>query len=109
MKDKLKVFSVIGLMILGIYCIATKLREKELQNIDFINKNYKITKGVVIKKSIQKGNHIRVRYYVGDKEYIGIDGFTSSQKVNEGDTILVKYSFSKPELMISQFNEQFDR
>lgn len=109
MRDKLKVFGVIGLMALGIYFIATNLRQKELENIDFINKNYKITKGIVIKKSVQKGNHIRVKYHVGDKEYVGIDGFTSFQKINVGDTILVKYSVSKPELMISQFNEQFDR
>lgn len=108
MKDKLKVFGVIGLMFFGVYFIATNLRQQELENIDFINQNYKFTKGVVIKKSVQKGNHIRVKYKVDNKEYVGIDGFTSYQKVNEGDTIFVKYSISKPELMISQFNEQFN-
>jgi hypothetical protein len=109
MKDKLKVFGVIGLMTFGIYLIATNLREQELEDIDFINQNYKFTKGVVIKKSVQKGNHIRVKYNVDNKEYIGIDGFTSYQKVSKGDTVMVKYSVTKPELMISQFNEQFSK
>lgn len=108
MKDKLKVFGIIGIMAFVIYLIATNLRKQELKDIDFINQNYSLTKGVIIKKSLQKGNHIRVKYTVDNKEYIGIDGFTSHQKLSEGDTILVKYSVTKPNLMISQFNEQFD-
>ncbi|WP_343534602.1 hypothetical protein [Flavobacterium mesophilum] len=96
-------------MAFGVYFIATNLRQEELDNIDFINQNYNFTKGIVVKKSVQKGNHIRVKYEVDNKEYIGIDGFTSYQKVSEGDTIMVKYSVSKPELMISQFNEQFNK
>lgn len=107
MKDKLKIFGIIGLMVFGIYLIANNLREQELKDIDFINKNYKFTRGIVIKKSVQKGNHIRVKYNVDNKEYIGIDGFTSYQNVNKGDTIMVKYSTTKPELMITEFNEQF--
>ena len=107
MLDKLKVYGLLALVMFGIYYVATSLRDNELKNIDFINKDFKITKGVVIKKSVYKGNHIRVEYNVNGNEYIGIDGFTSYQKVNVGDSVDVKYSITKPELMITEFNEQF--
>lgn len=107
MIDKLKVFGILALIMFGVYYIATSLRDNELQNIDFINKDFKITKGVVVKKSVQKGNHIRVKYNVNGNQYTGIDGFTSYQKVNVGDSVGVKYSITKPELMITEFNEQY--
>jgi hypothetical protein len=107
MIDKLKVFGILAIIMFGVYYIATSLRDNELQNIDFINKDFKITKGVVIKKSVQKGNHISVEYNVNGNQYVGIDGFTDYQKVNVGDSIDVKYSITKPELMITEFNEQF--
>ncbi|WP_312994646.1 hypothetical protein [Chryseobacterium flavum] len=107
MKDKLKIFGILTLLMVSIYFIATYLRVGEINNIQQINKNFKITTGVVIKKSVQKGNHIWIRYNVNGNIYVESDGFLESQKVNVGDIIKVKYSIDKPELMITEFNEYF--
>ena len=107
MIDKLKAYGLKALVVLGVYYIAITGREKELQNIKFINTDFKITKGVVIKKSLQKGNHIWVKYNVNGNYYEDSDGFTDYQKVKVGDSVDVKYSATKPELMITEFNEYF--
>ena len=64
MKDKIKVFLTLAVMMTGIYFIATSLRSKELQNIEFINTDYKYSKGIVIKKTVYKGHSIKVKYIV---------------------------------------------
>lgn len=107
MKDKLKVFGILTLLMVSIYFIATYLRVGEINNIQQINKNFKITTGIVTRKSVQKGNHIWVKYNVNGNTYVESDGFLESQKVNVGDIIKVKYSIDKPELMITEFNEHF--
>ncbi|GAB0155372.1 hypothetical protein CHRYSEOSP005_06330 [Chryseobacterium sp. Alg-005] len=98
---------MLAILVLGIYYIATSLRKNELNNIEFINKDFKITQGIVTRKSVQKGNHLWVKYNVDGKEYVNSDGFIWYQKFNVGDTIRVKYSKTKPELMITEFNEYF--
>lgn len=107
MKDKIKVFGILTLLMIGIYYIATTLRKERLNNIDFINKDFKITNGIVTRKSVQKGNHLWVKYIVNKKVYIESDGFSEFQKFNVGDSVKIKYSVSKPNLMITQFNDQF--
>lgn len=107
MKDKLKIFGILVVMIGGIYFIATGLRNKRLENIDFIKTDYQTTKGIVTKISTYKGHSIHVKYKVGKYHYISSDGFDIENKIMVGDTIMVKYSTTKPELMITEFNEQF--
>lgn len=107
MKDKIKIFGILTLLMACIYFIATNLRIDEINNIKHINKNFKIVNGVITKKSVQKGNYIWVKYIVNGNIYVESDGFLESQKVDIGDSIKVKYSIDKPELMITEFNEYF--
>lgn len=107
MKDKIKIFGILTILLFGIYFFYTYLRENRLRDIEYINNNFKVTNGIVIRKSIQKGNHIWTKYSVKGRVYIESDGFSESQKVNVGDTIKIKYSIDKPELMITEFNEHF--
>ncbi|BAP29362.1 hypothetical protein H5J24_21490 [Chryseobacterium capnotolerans] len=107
MKDKLKVFATIAVLMLGIYFIATTIRKNVLEDIDYVNQDYEITNGIVTKKSTYKGNNVWVKYTVNGTEYIESDGFSESENFKVGDTVKVKYSKTKPELMITQFNDQF--
>lgn len=107
MKDKIKVFGILALLMFGIYGIYKFLENLRLNDIEYINKNYKIINGIVVKKSVQKGNSLRVKYRVNGSVYIESDGFLESKKVNIGDSIRVKYSIDKPELMITEFNDYF--
>jgi hypothetical protein len=107
-KEKLYIFLIILGMSSIIYFIATGLRNQELQNIEFIKNDYKITRGIITKKSVTKGRHIRVEYKVDGKLYENSDGFNENDNVQEGDSVYVKYSISKPELMIAEFNDEFN-
>lgn len=107
MKDKIKILFIIIFFIVGIYFIATKLTDLRDKDIEFINTDYKYSKGIVVKKSVYKGHSIRVKYKVKGKVYIGSDGIDIGNEIEEGDSIDIKYSTTKPELMITEFNEQF--
>ncbi len=106
-KEKIYIFFIILGMSSIVYFIATGLRNQELKNIDFINRDYKITRGIITKKSVNKGRHITVEYKVEGKLYKDSDGFNENDKIQEGDSIYVKYSISKPELMITEFNDEY--
>jgi|GEM_PF-1168049 len=106
-KEKIYIFFIILGMSSIVYFIATDLRNQELKNIEFINRDYKITRGIITKKSVNKGRHITVEYKVEGKLYKDSDGFNENDKIQEGDSIYVKYSISKPELMITEFNDEY--
>ncbi|MBW7675860.1 hypothetical protein [Chryseobacterium chendengshani] len=107
MKDKIKVFATLTLLMCGLYGIYKFLENRRSNDIELINKDFKIIDGIVVKKSVQKGNSLRVKYIVNGRVYIESDGFLESQKVNIGDSIRVKYSIDKPELIIIEFNDYF--
>lgn len=78
-----------------------------MEELKTINEDFNLSKGIVTYKSVYKGRHIRVKYFVNDKEFIGGDGISEDDIVNIGDTIIIKYSQQNPKLMITQFNERF--
>jgi hypothetical protein len=90
-----------------IYFIAIGLTEKRNQEIDFINQDHIIIRGIVIKKSTYKGLSIQVKYTVDGKYFEESDYFNENDKVEVGDCIFVKYSKLRPELMITEFNNEF--
>jgi hypothetical protein len=94
-------------MVSIVYFIATSLRNEELENIKFIKTNYKTTRGIITEKHTYKGNSIHVKYKVNGKVYEEIDGFEERYKFNEGDSIALKYSVSKPNLMITEYNDKY--
>jgi hypothetical protein len=106
-KEKTCIFLVIIGMSSVIYFIATSLRNQELKIIEFIKSDYQTTHGIVTKKSVHKGRHIIVQYRVNGRIYEDSDGFNESDNVQEGDSINLKYSKTKPELMITEFNEEY--
>ena len=91
-------------MIVGI-CFYLRTSRKE--DIEIINNSFDFTKGIVIKKTVYKSRSINVKYIVNGKSYIESDGINTEDNVSEGDSVVVKYSTEKPELMITQFNDEF--
>lgn len=106
-KDKilsLLTILLLSLIVMGIYFY---LRTSRKENIEIINNSFDFTKGIVIKKTVYKSRSINVKYIVNGKSYIESDGINIDDNVSEGDSVVVKYSTEKPELMITQFNDQF--
>jgi len=108
LKEKICIFLVLIGISSIIYFIVTGLTETRHQEIEFINQDFIITRGIVTKKYLYKGHSIRVKYIVNQKCFEGSDGFDEYDKVERGDSISVKYSKLKPELMITEFNDEFN-
>ena len=106
-KEKTYIFLILLGILSVIYFVATSLRETELNNIDFIKKDFNVTRGIITEKHTHKGNSIHVRYKVDGKVYEEIDGFNEKYGFNEGDSLTLKYSKSKPGLMITEYNDEY--
>jgi len=78
-----------------------------LDAIKYIKKDFVLTEGIVKEKNAYKGNFITVNYKVNDKIYEASDGIRATDNVEVGDTISLKYSKSRPELMMTIFNEEY--
>lgn len=102
--NKFKLAFCIIIFPLIIYFVATHFRNQRLKEIDFIKENFEFTKGIITKKSIHKGNSIHVRYIINKKTFEESDGFEEKYNFKEGDSIILKYSKTKPELMITEYN-----
>ncbi|QTV04809.1 hypothetical protein [Faecalibacter bovis] len=107
-KDKIITFLLILLVtiivITGVVYLISANDEKKLK---IINNSFKLTKGIVTNKNTYKGHFIKVKYIVNGRSYIESDGIDERDNINKGDSVMVKYSTEKPELMITQFNDNF--
>ncbi len=106
-KEKICIFLVLLGTTSIVYFIAMSLTKQREKEIEFINKDFSLTRGIITGKSVHKGRHVTVKYKVGEKYYEDSDGFNENDKVEEGDSVYVKYSKLKPELMITEFNDEY--
>ena len=106
-KEKFYIFLTLFGMLSILYFIATSLRNEELENIKFIKKDFKTTRGIITEKHTYKGNSIHVKYKANGNVYEEIDGFEEKYKFNEGDSITLIYSVTKPNLMLTEYNSEY--
>lgn len=106
---QIKLFLAIGIMTGVLYLMGLKSWNNRLREIAYIKRDFGIAKGIVTKKKTYKGRSVSVEYYVKGILYEGKDGFDKKYEndFDEGDSITIKYSTSKPELIINQFNTSY--
>ena len=104
--NRIKLFLAIGIMMGILYLMGLKSWNNRMREIAYIKQYCGITKGIVTKKRTYKGYSINVEYYVEGILYEGKDAFDDKYEndFEEGDSITIKYSKIKPELIINQFN-----
>lgn len=105
--DRLKLYLCILLPLVGIYFIATYLRGQREKEIELIKSDFEVTSGIITSKTVYKGKSIRVKYIVNNITYRESDGFDDKFNFKVGDSIKLKYSKTKPQLMITEFNEEY--
>lgn len=106
---QIKLFLAIGFMTGVLYLMGLKSWNNRLREIAYIKRDFGITKGIITKKKTYKGYSVCVAYYVKGILYEGKDGFDDKYEnaFAEGDSITLKYSTLKPELIINQFNANY--
>ncbi|MEP6932310.1 MAG: hypothetical protein ABI850_19970 [Flavobacterium sp.] len=107
--NTIKLFLTIGIMTGVLYLMGLKSWSNRLREIAYIKQDFEITKGIVTKKKTYKGHSVCVEYYAEGIFYEGKDGFDDKYEndFEEGDSITIKYSKRKPELIINQFNTNY--
>jgi len=95
-------------ILIVLYYFVYTQRQERLEEINFINNHPSgYVKGIVTQKSSYKGHSITVTWKINGKVYTGSDGYYEGDSIEQGDSILIKYSKEKPQLMITRFNDSF--
>ncbi|MFH6935998.1 hypothetical protein [Flavobacterium sp. FlaQc-30] len=105
----IRLFLAMGTMIGVLYLMALKSSNNRLREIAYIKSDFGTAKAVVTAKKTYRGNSLSVEYYVNGIFYEAKDSFDDKYQdaFNEGDSITIKYSAKKPELIINEFNATY--
>ncbi len=106
-QEWFKLFAILLLILGGTVWVAIYLTNKRNDEIVYIKNDYTLSKGVITKITVYKGRSVRVKYRVKDKYYIESDGMDKRLNKETGDSIYIKYSNKRPELMISECNNNW--
>ena len=108
MREKICIFLVLIGALGIVYYIAVSGRNQRLNDFLFIKKDFVVTEGIVTEKRVYKSYSISVKYKVKGKLYEESDGIDENDKIEVGDSISLKYSKTKPQLMMTIFNEEYE-
>ncbi|AWK04516.1 hypothetical protein HYN56_09840 [Flavobacterium crocinum] len=103
-KDYFKLGVILAIIILFFVWIGVYLIEEKSDEVQYIREDYTITKGIITDITLYKGKSVTVKYLVNGKIYKESDGIDKKMTKVRGDSINIKYSNKKPELMISEYN-----
>lgn len=101
-KEYFKFAGVLLVIIAFFVWLCSYFIEEKTDEIQYVKEDYTVTKGIITKISLYKGKTLRVKYVVDGKIYEESDGMGKKLHKNEGDSIEIKYSNKKPELMVSE-------
>ncbi|MCW3467939.1 hypothetical protein [Chitinophaga nivalis] len=99
---------IIGIVVIGLYCLDMYASKSKSDKLDQINKNYGYSKGIIMRKRSYKGRSIEVKYQIGSKEYNYHGGWDHDPySLREGDSITFRYALDAPELIITALDNDY--
>jgi hypothetical protein len=100
-KKILYLLILLSIPFIALYFFVNYIQEKQAEKTLLIEKDYTKARGIVIKSSSYKSNSIRVKYLVNGKIYESNAENEENEELVKGDSVTIKYSNTKPELMIT--------
>jgi hypothetical protein len=99
----------LALVVMGLLYWFSYKTEKDSENlIENINKDYAYTTGVITDFKAFKGHSVEVRYVVNNTMYeLSIGWDKNPKNLQEGDSIKLRYATEKPELFITELQEEY--
>ncbi len=98
-RDYFNLILVLGFFFMFFYFLFNFIAKIRKERIDFINFDYGFVKAKIVDKSVYKGKSLTVVYKVNGLTYKESWGF-DNYDYEIGDSIIIKYSKVKPELII---------
>ena len=98
-----------AVVIIGtLYWCSERTDKKIKERIETVNKNYEYSKGIITDFHSYKGHSINIKYLISNKQYEFSGGWDKNPKaLGEGDSIRFRYSLEKPDLIISELEDEF--
>lgn len=103
-KDYFKLGIILVIIVAFFVWLGMYLIDEKSDEVQYVKEDYTITKGVITDITLYKGKSVTVKYSVNGKVYEESDGIDKKLTKKRGDSIQIKYSNKKPELMVSEFN-----
>jgi hypothetical protein len=106
MKNKIAIIFC-GFLLVGAVYLLTILIYDNSDKVEYINPAAGITKGIVTGIHPDNKRSISVRFHVGSLTIDAIDEITFGNELHVGDSIVIKYSVGKPDLIVTEYNTDF--
>jgi len=99
---------LLGVAVIAVIILYASLKQ-QTKRIHFIHQNYGSTRGIIKSKHVSK-NKMVVAYQVDGETYITPINFSSNvrHQIKAGDSISIKYSRTKPALILTVFDEEYE-
>lgn len=99
---------IIGVMVFGLYWIATNAARTKADRIKRVNKEYGYGKGIILDLKSYKGHSIEIKYKVAGRDYTYSGGWdNNSRNLGEGDSIAIRYALDAPEFIITELDNEY--
>ena len=87
--------------------INREINDKE--RLKFIKERSGYSRGLITSFHSYKGRTLTVKYKVDNNEYEYNNGWDhNTQRLGEGDSITVRYSIERPDLAITELEEEYN-
>lgn len=104
-KEWFKLFFIISTICIFFYVFISYLNNEEKNELKYINSNYSLIKAKIVSKSTYKIWTLTVEYEVENIKYRESCG-VNNNNLKVGDSIWIKHSKTKPNLIIIDIPEQ---
>lgn len=104
-KEWFKLFVIISTICFFLYFVISYLNNEEENELKYINSNYSVIKAKIVSKSTYKIWTLTVEYEVENIKYRESCG-VNNNNLKVGDSIWIKYSKTKPNLIIIEIPER---
>ncbi|WP_294286922.1 hypothetical protein [uncultured Chryseobacterium sp.] len=106
-KEYFQFALVMTLMLASIILFVRYLNLKKIEQINEINRDYSLTRGIITETGYRKGRYVEVKFKVDGIFYEGREYAVNSYGKEEGDSITIKFSNKNPEHFITEFHLKY--
>ncbi len=106
-SGRFKLFLVFtGIVLFFVFFIKNSIKNREIE-YNLVKSDYEITRGIITKMFLYKGETISVKFKIKGIIYLGSDGMFKRKNKNVGDSVYIKYYVKDPNLFITELNNNY--
>ncbi|MBF6656304.1 hypothetical protein [Flavobacterium columnare] len=108
-SGRLKLFFIFLFLIVSFFFLFNYLLDSRKDEIQLIKSDYKLSRGIITRIQLYKGDIVTVKFKVDKRIYEGGDGLDQIKNKEVGDSIDIMYFKKDPNLFITELNSEWQK